>query len=100
MIITADRPPELHGVGAPQTTPQGELFGAHTKARIDLPVPSEDVSARTFAFAGARAIERSTSAKPGPVHVQAPFREPLWSPEQDARSQNARSHDFAVGILF
>ncbi|MDP6946075.1 MAG: thiamine pyrophosphate-binding protein, partial [Myxococcota bacterium] len=31
LLLTADRPPELHGVGAPQTTSQGALFGDHVR---------------------------------------------------------------------
>ena len=27
LVVTADRPPELHGVGAPQTTDQRHLYG-------------------------------------------------------------------------
>ncbi|MEC9400217.1 MAG: hypothetical protein VX475_21505, partial [Myxococcota bacterium] len=29
VALTADRPPELHGVGAPQTTTQRHLFSTH-----------------------------------------------------------------------
>jgi len=84
IVITADRPPELQGVGAPQTTPQADLFGAHAKTRVDLPVPGPDVSVRVFRTAGLRAIASATAAKQGPVHIQAPFREPLWTAGEDA----------------
>ncbi|MBW4030099.1 MAG: 2-succinyl-5-enolpyruvyl-6-hydroxy-3-cyclohexene-1-carboxylate synthase, partial [Acidobacteria bacterium] len=31
MVITADRPPELHGVGAPQTIDQQRLYGSKVR---------------------------------------------------------------------
>ena len=33
LVLTADRPPELHGVGAPQTIDQHELFGNVARPR-------------------------------------------------------------------
>ena len=39
LVLTADRPPELRGVGAPQTIDQINLFGAHTKWFVDLAEP-------------------------------------------------------------
>src|SRR6185437_2050562 len=39
LVCTADRPPELHGVGANQTIAQAGLYGAHVRLTIDLSVP-------------------------------------------------------------
>ncbi len=37
IVLTADRPPELHGVGANQSIPQQEMFGGFVR-NICLPV--------------------------------------------------------------
>lgn len=79
IVITADRPPELHGHAAPQTTPQGSFFGQHVIDREVLPLPDE-ASAETFAALGLDALEVA-AASSRPVHLNAPFREPLWMPD-------------------
>ena len=73
IVLTADRPPELRGVGAPQTIDQIELFGRSVRWFHDMPVPDEadpaswrPLAQRVFATAAA-----------GPVHLNMPFREPL-----------------------
>jgi 2-succinyl-5-enolpyruvyl-6-hydroxy-3-cyclohexene-1-carboxylate synthase len=73
LVLTADRPPELRGVGAPQTIDQLELFGRAVRWFHDTPVPDEadpsswrPVAQRAFAIAAS-----------GPVHLNLPFREPL-----------------------
>lgn len=87
LILSADRPPELHGCGAPQTMPQQHLFGPHVRAfhdpgppwapgertRTPGPTPLDHIGA-VFARAWHDALERG---RPGPVHVNLPFREPL-----------------------
>lgn len=78
LLLTADRPPELRGVGANQTTRQPGLFGDITRFAADAPVPvgapDEDAAVRALAReAHAAAVGRV----PGPVHLNLPFREPL-----------------------
>ncbi|HEX5858696.1 MAG TPA: thiamine pyrophosphate-binding protein, partial [Microbacterium sp.] len=41
LILTADRPPELRGVGANQTTRQPGMFAPSVRWEADLPVPDE-----------------------------------------------------------
>ena len=41
LLLTADRPPELRGVGANQTTRQPGLFSSATRYAADLAVPEE-----------------------------------------------------------
>jgi len=78
IVLTADRPPELHHVGAPQTVDQTHLFGAAARWFADPGVP-DGASAATWRSLAARSVaEASTgTAGPGPVHLNLPFREPL-----------------------
>ncbi len=78
VVLTADRPPELHERGALQTTAQMGLFGTHVRAALDLGAPVDEERAlagveRTAAVA----VARSLDPRPGPVHLNAPFRTPL-----------------------
>jgi 2-succinyl-5-enolpyruvyl-6-hydroxy-3-cyclohexene-1-carboxylate synthase len=78
IVMTADRPPELHGVGANQTIDQQHLFGGFVKWFCDtgVPVAGERERHRWSSF-GADAITHATRFPPGPVHLNLPFREPL-----------------------
>ena len=42
LLLTADRPPELRGVGANQTTRQPGMFAPSVRYEADLPVPEAD----------------------------------------------------------
>jgi 2-succinyl-5-enolpyruvyl-6-hydroxy-3-cyclohexene-1-carboxylate synthase len=76
LALTADRPPELRGVGANQTIDQVELFGRYVRAFTDAPVPAEGPDAgRTWMLLADDAYR--TACRPWPVHVNLPFREPL-----------------------
>lgn len=73
IVATADRPPELRGVGAPQTIDQLDLYGRSVRWFHDAPPPDDADPA------GWRPLARRASlmASSGPVHVNLPFREPL-----------------------
>ena len=78
VVLTADRPPELRGVGANQTLDQTRLFGSHAKAFAELPVPSADAPGTGAArHWGQRAPGIAMAAPTGPVQLNLPFREPL-----------------------
>ena len=78
LIVTADRPPELHRCGAPQTIDQVKLYGDHVRQYTELGLPDGSID-------GLRAVRRkavqatllSRSPLPGPVHLNAWFRKPL-----------------------
>lgn len=86
VLLTADRPPELRGVGANQTTRQVGIFSPNMRFEADLPVPEHtdadggaEQSLMMRAVA-AEAIAASLGAgtwSPGPVHLNMPLREPL-----------------------
>lgn len=76
LVLTADRPPELHGVGAPQTIDQTHLYGRAPRWFQDPGVP-DDAARGSWRGLAARAFVACTGAEPGPVHLNLPFREPL-----------------------
>ncbi|HZO13750.1 MAG TPA: 2-succinyl-5-enolpyruvyl-6-hydroxy-3-cyclohexene-1-carboxylic-acid synthase [Polyangiaceae bacterium] len=79
LALTADRPAELQACGAPQTVPQARLFGEYVRFHMELPVPDASLDMRWLRNALAQARAR-TLEPAGPVHINAPFREPLWAP--------------------
>jgi 2-succinyl-5-enolpyruvyl-6-hydroxy-3-cyclohexene-1-carboxylate synthase len=81
VVVSADRPRELHGCGAPQTVEQMGLFAGQLRLAAELPTPDERLDPAWLAAVAARALAQAAGSPPGPVHLNAPFREPLWSPE-------------------
>ncbi len=75
ILLTADRPWELHGFGAPQTIPQVGLFGRYVKGAEALPAPDEE-GLTHLAAVTSRLLHLAKSAR-GAVHFNVPFREPL-----------------------
>ncbi|HEY1739002.1 MAG TPA: 2-succinyl-5-enolpyruvyl-6-hydroxy-3-cyclohexene-1-carboxylic-acid synthase, partial [Acidimicrobiia bacterium] len=76
LVVTADRPPELHGIGAAQTIDQGGLYGDALRLRCD-PGPPEAIAADAWRELAARSYAATIADRPGPVHVNLAFREPL-----------------------
>ena len=80
LILTADRPAELRHSGANQTIDQTKIFGDHVLWAIDMDVPhtsAPEVSLRNVAQTAARAYATANGLRPGPVHLNLPFRKPL-----------------------
>jgi 2-succinyl-5-enolpyruvyl-6-hydroxy-3-cyclohexene-1-carboxylate synthase len=78
LVVTADRPPELRDRGAAQAIDQDRLFGHHAKWFAELPLlDGEDVTRRHVRNVAARVVATSLAGPAGPVHLNAPFREPL-----------------------
>ena len=78
IVCTADRPPELHDTGAPQSIDQNGLFAAAVRwsASPGVPVEGQEPTWRPLAV---RAFEEAVHGAngPGPVHLNLEFREPL-----------------------
>jgi 2-succinyl-5-enolpyruvyl-6-hydroxy-3-cyclohexene-1-carboxylate synthase len=76
LVVTADRPPELKDVGAPQTIDQTKLYGDAVRWFHDPGVA--DIAASGSWHSLARQSYASTvGVNSGPVHLNLPFREPL-----------------------
>ena len=78
LIVTADRPPELHGVGAPQTMNQHELYADMVRRSEQPGVPTYE-SASAWRGLATRLWRSAVNAPghSGPVHLNAAFGEPL-----------------------
>jgi 2-succinyl-5-enolpyruvyl-6-hydroxy-3-cyclohexene-1-carboxylate synthase len=78
VVVTANRPWELHGFGAPQTVPQQQLFTGFLQEAGMLSPPEATSAALVHLRAvTARLVASSQAAPRGPVHLDVPFREPL-----------------------
>lgn len=81
LVCTADRPPELWGIGAPQTIDQTDLYGEAVRGFLE-PGPPDDagVDPATWRPMAADAWHAATGWNgelPGPVHLNLSFRDPL-----------------------
>src|SRR5258707_12843393 len=78
LVLTADRPPELHGWGALQTVSQQNFYGSFPRWFLDLGLPEAgEGAARHLRASAARAVSIAVARPNGVVHLNAPFREPL-----------------------
>ncbi|MBC7551008.1 MAG: 2-succinyl-5-enolpyruvyl-6-hydroxy-3-cyclohexene-1-carboxylic-acid synthase [Cellulomonas sp.] len=81
LVITADRPHEMRGTGANQTTDQVGMYGSARRFAADVPAPSgrpgEHADLRQLAGRAVGAALGSRTGDPGPVHLNVSFREPL-----------------------
>lgn len=76
LVCTADRPPELIDVGAPQAIDQTHLFGRSPRW-FHAPGVADVAGRGRWRALAARAYEEATGPHPGPVHLNLAFREPL-----------------------
>ncbi len=91
VVLTADRPPELRGIGAGQAIDQLKLYGSAVRWFCEVGTHDADdagllhlrsTACRAYAAAGG-------DARPGPVHLNLAWRDPLGPephPEEVAAS--------------
>src|SRR5580658_8014419 len=78
LVITADRPPEMRGCASGQTIDQHRLYGNYVNLFHELAVPEANIALlRYLRQTVAHAVERTLAPFAGPVHLNAPFRDPL-----------------------
>ena len=107
MVLSADRPPELHHVGAPQTMDQRQIYGAKVRlyeepgvARWEARSSWRPLASRAYAHADGE------SGRPGPVHLNLAFVEPLVgdpsavpAPRGDGPWRTWRRRELARSVL-
>ncbi|GAB3588190.1 2-succinyl-5-enolpyruvyl-6-hydroxy-3-cyclohexene-1-carboxylic-acid synthase [Calidifontibacter terrae] len=81
LVLSADRPAEMRGVGANQTTDQVKIFGSATRWFYEFGVPERRAGQQDWwrSIAG-RAVAEATgtpAGDAGPVHLNIPLRAPL-----------------------
>ena len=77
LVLSADRPGELRGVGASQATDQAGFFGTHVRASIDLEPQEASPSLVGHLARAVAAACGAPSGTPGPVQINVAFRDPL-----------------------
>jgi 2-succinyl-5-enolpyruvyl-6-hydroxy-3-cyclohexene-1-carboxylate synthase len=79
IVLTADRPPELRGIGAGQTIDQLKLYGDAVRWFCEVGThEADDDGLLHFRSVACRAYASAVGdPRPGPVHLNVPWREPL-----------------------
>jgi 2-succinyl-5-enolpyruvyl-6-hydroxy-3-cyclohexene-1-carboxylate synthase len=79
VVLTADRPPELRGIGAGQTIDQVKLFGSSVRWFCEVGThEAGDAGLLHYRSVACRALAAARGEpRPGPVHLNLPWREPL-----------------------
>ncbi|HTL69216.1 MAG TPA: 2-succinyl-5-enolpyruvyl-6-hydroxy-3-cyclohexene-1-carboxylic-acid synthase [Lacunisphaera sp.] len=91
LVITADRPPEMRDCRSGQTIDQIRLYGGHVNFFHEFAVPEATMPRlRYLRQTVVQAWERTLWPDPGPVHLNAPFRDPL-APVADGRTGKIRA---------
>jgi 2-succinyl-5-enolpyruvyl-6-hydroxy-3-cyclohexene-1-carboxylate synthase len=81
LVLTADRPPEWIDQQDNQAIHQNNLYAPHVRASYTLPLDDGKPDTRWFVSRViANAIDLAQSWEPGPVHINVPLREPLYTP--------------------
>ncbi|HET6999637.1 MAG TPA: 2-succinyl-5-enolpyruvyl-6-hydroxy-3-cyclohexene-1-carboxylic-acid synthase [Solirubrobacterales bacterium] len=79
VVLSADRPPELRGIGAGQTIDQIKLFGSSVRWFCEVGThAADDDGLLHYRSVACRALAAARGeSRPGPVHLNLPWREPL-----------------------
>ncbi len=79
VVLSADRPPELRGIGAGQTIDQIKVFGASVRWFCEVGThTADDGGLLHYRSVACRALAAARGeVRPGPVHLNLPWREPL-----------------------
>jgi 2-succinyl-5-enolpyruvyl-6-hydroxy-3-cyclohexene-1-carboxylate synthase len=79
IVLTADRPPELRDIGAGQTIDQLKLYGEAVRWFCEVGThEADDDGLLHFRSVACRAYASAAGdPRPGPVHLNVPWREPL-----------------------
>jgi 2-succinyl-5-enolpyruvyl-6-hydroxy-3-cyclohexene-1-carboxylate synthase len=92
IVLTADRPPELRGIGAGQTIDQLKLYGSAVRWFCEVGThEADDAGLIHYRSTACRAFAAAAGdPRPGPVHLNCAWRDPL-GPEPRPGDVTARS---------
>ncbi len=101
VVLTADRPAELRGIGANQAIDQIKLYGAAVRWFCEAGLPEARPGAvgywRSLACQAWANAAGCVGGLPGPVHLNLPFREPLVPGGDDEWLEGAETLDGRPG---
>lgn len=80
LVCTADRPTELLDTGAGQTIDQHGLYGPSVRW-FAAPGAPDTERPEVWRSIAARSVARACGPRPGPVHLNLAFRDPLVGPD-------------------
>lgn len=83
VVITADRPQAWINQGDGQTIMQQEIYGKHVLKSVNLPVIENKEDEWLYNRLANEALLTATSKIKGPVHINVPFKEPLYVRTQE-----------------
>ena len=95
VVISADRPQNRIDIGDGQTIRQQNVFENHSLYNANL---TENASVENDLKIG-KAIDFSKYKK-GPVHINAPFEEPLYETVSELSIKNINNDDFLISKTF
>jgi 2-succinyl-5-enolpyruvyl-6-hydroxy-3-cyclohexene-1-carboxylate synthase len=78
ILLTADRPPELRDCSANQTSDQTKIFHPFVRWQTDL---GSGLDEKYFRSMMAQGVFYALQNPPGPIHINCPFRDPLYWPD-------------------
>jgi len=95
VVLSADRPEELRGTGANQTTIQLDLFGEHVRFAADVDAGTSPQRAVETALSAATGA--FSDLPPGPVQLNLAFRDPLVPSPGEKLPAEAARRKFHIG---
>ena len=98
IAISADRPAELHGVGASQTMTQQGIFSGRVVEEWDFSSDTAELASVPGRVARALAAAAGhPSGTPGPIHFNCAFRDPLTPRDEAEAPQSAQLRENCGG---
>ncbi len=93
IVLTADRPPNLRGIGSSQTIDQLKLYGDQAVFFHEAGEPAfGDSDLRRIDYLGKQAVEAAIDAG-GAAHINLPFRKPLEPGEAAISAERKLNHE-------
>ncbi|MEM6252342.1 MAG: 2-succinyl-5-enolpyruvyl-6-hydroxy-3-cyclohexene-1-carboxylic-acid synthase [Cyanobacteria bacterium P01_D01_bin.156] len=97
IVLTADRPPEMHACASGQTIDQQKLYGAFVNSYGEMAVPESPLlhyARQTMVHTWTKALLPTA----GPVHINCPFRDPL-APLSDSTALQLDENRFFSAVV-